>query len=60
MHGCRHTAASFLIASGMNAKAVQPILGCSSIETTYDRYCHLMKGHEDEASRLLDAYINGH
>jgi integrase len=60
VHGCRHTAASYLIASGLNAKAVSTILGHASIAITMDRYGHLFPGSEDEAGRLLDAYINGH
>jgi integrase len=60
VHGCRHTAASFLIASGLNAKAVSSILGHASISITFDRYGHLFRGSEDEAGRLLDRYINGH
>jgi integrase len=60
VHECRHTAASFLIASGLNAKAVSTILGHASIAITFDRYGHMFKGSEDEAGRLLDRYINGH
>lgn len=56
-HECRHTFASYLIASGLNAKAVTVLLGHASIQTTFDRYGHLFPGHEDEAAALLDAYI---
>jgi integrase len=59
VHQCRHTCASFLIASGLNAKAVSTILGHASISITFDRYGHLMPGSEDEARDRLDAYING-
>jgi integrase len=56
-HECRHTFASYLIASGLNAKAVTVLLGHSSIQITFDRYGHLFPGHEDEAADLLNAYI---
>jgi integrase len=60
VHQCRHTCASFLIASGLNAKAISAVLGHASIAITFDRYGHLMPGSEDEARDRLDRYINGH
>jgi len=56
-HEARHTYASYLIASGLNAKAVTVLMGHSSIEITFDRYGHLFPGHEDEAGKLLDAHL---
>jgi integrase len=56
-HEGRHTFASYLIASGLNAKAVTVLMGHSSIQITFDRYGHLFPGHEDEAAERLDAYI---
>jgi integrase len=56
-HECRHTFASYLIAAGLNAKAVTVLLGHASIQTTFDRYGHLFPGHEDEAAERLNAYI---
>jgi len=44
LHECRHTFASYLIAAGVNAKAVQQIMGHSSIKVTYDLYGHLLPG----------------
>ena len=35
------------------------LLGHSSIQITLDRYGHLMKGSEDEAVGLVDAYLDG-
>ncbi len=40
-HEGRHTFASYLIASGLNAKAVTVLMGHSSIQITFDRYGHL-------------------
>jgi integrase len=57
LHECRHTYASFMIAAGVNAKALSTYMGHSSITVTLDRYGHLMPGAEGEAALLLDAYL---
>ena len=59
LHEARHTYASLLIASGVNAKAVSTYMGHGSIAITYDRYGHLMPGSEVEVRALLDAYLEG-
>ncbi len=56
-HEARHTYASILIAAGVNAKALSTYIGHASITTTLDRYGHLMPGNEDEATALVDAYL---
>jgi integrase len=57
LHQARHTYASFMIAAGVNAKALSSYMGHASVTITYDRYGHLMPGKEDEAAALLDAYL---
>jgi integrase len=57
LHECRHTFASFMIAAGVNAKALCVFMGHSSVTVTYDLYGHLMPGSEAEAAGLLDAYL---
>jgi integrase len=57
LHSARHTFASILIAAGVNAKALTTYVGHASITTTMDVYGHLMRGSEDEAVRLIDAYL---
>jgi len=59
LHEARHTCASIFIAAGVNAKPISTFLGHSSIQITLDRYGHLMKGSEDEAVGLVDAYLDG-
>ena len=49
--------ASFMIAAGVNAKALSTYMGHSSITVTFDRYGHLMPGNEAEAAGLLDSYL---
>ena len=57
LHECRHTYAAFMVAAGVNAKALQTYLGHSSITVTLDRYGHLMPGAEGEAAAMLEAYL---
>jgi integrase len=57
LHECRHTYAAFMIAAGVNAKALSTYMGHSSITVTLDRYGHLMPGNEDEAAALLNEYL---
>lgn len=57
LHQARHTYASFMIAAGVNAKALCTYMGHSSIKVTYDLYGHLMPGNEAQAAGLLDAFL---
>ncbi len=57
LHECRHTYAAFMIAAGVNAKALSTYMGHSSITITLDRYGHLMPGSEAEAAGMLGAYL---
>ncbi len=57
LHECRHTFASFMIAAGVNPKALCTYMDHSSVTITFDRYGHLMPGNEDQAAALLDAYL---
>ena len=59
LHECRHTYAAFMIAAGVNAKALSTYMGHSSITVTLDRYGHLMPGNEQEAAGMLAAYLAG-
>jgi integrase len=60
LHECRHTYAAFMIAAGVNARALSSYMGHSSITVTLDRYGHLMPGHEDEAAAMLTEYLERH
>src|SRR5207245_9983868 len=57
LHECRHSYAAFMIAAGINAKALSSYMGHSSITVTLDRYGHLMPGSEREAALMLAAYL---
>jgi integrase len=58
LHECRHTFASYLIAAGVNAKAVSVYMGHASVAFTLDRCGHLFPGAESEAAGLLDTYLD--
>ena len=52
-HDLRHTYTSLLIAHGAHSKYIQAQLGHASIQTTLDRYSHLMPQlHQAEAQKL--------
>lgn len=57
LHACRHTFASYMIAAGVNAKALSTYMGHANISITLDLYGHLMPGNEGEAAELLDVYL---
>jgi len=58
LHECRHNYAAFMIAAGVNAKALSTYMGHSSITITLDRYGHLMPGNEREAADMLTGYLS--
>lgn len=57
LHQCRHTYASFMIAAGINTKALSTYMGHTSITTTIDRYGHLLPGNEAQAAMLLGRWL---
>ena len=57
LHECRHSYAAYMIAAGINYKALSTYMGHSSVTITLDRYGHLMPGNESEAANLLDSYL---
>jgi integrase len=59
LHECRHSYAAYMIAAGINTKALSTYMGHASITITLDRYGHLLPGNEHEAARLLDQWLQG-
>lgn len=57
LHEARHTYASFMIAAGVNAKALSTFMGHANIAVTLDLYGHLMPGSQAEAASLLESYL---
>jgi integrase len=56
LHECRHTFVSLMADAGIPLERVGDYVGHSSTWMV-DRYRHLLEGHEQEAARLLDAYL---
>ncbi|MFC1539828.1 tyrosine-type recombinase/integrase, partial [Candidatus Latescibacterota bacterium] len=56
-HDLRHTAASWMVQSGVNLYSVQKILGHSSIRTT-QRYAHLSPGYLENEIRKIDNFLS--
>lgn len=53
MHDLRHTAATLMLANGVNLKIVSEILGHSSIATTADIYSHVDTAMQRTATDIL-------
>ncbi len=58
-HDLRHTYATLLIAQGAHPKYIQAQLGHASIQTTLDRYGHLMPDVHQAEARKLDRLVFG-
>jgi integrase len=59
LHEARHTFASILIASGLDAKQVATYMGHSSVQVTFDVYGKLFPQSRQEAIRRVDEYLTG-
>ncbi len=58
-HDLRHTCATILIAQGENPKVVQAQLGHASIQTTLDRYGHLLPDTQRQVGERMEAFLFG-
>jgi integrase len=57
LHECRHSYAAYMIAAGINSKALSTYMGHASITITLDRYGHLLPGNEHQAADLLEHWL---
>jgi hypothetical protein len=58
-HSRRHGFTALLIAQGENIKYIQSQLGHASVQTTLDRYGHLLPATHREAAQRLDQTLFG-
>jgi integrase len=58
LHECRHSYAAYMIAAGINTKALSTYMGHASITITLDRCGHLLPGDEHEAANLLETWLS--
>ena len=56
-HDLRHTAASLMVRSGANVKAIQNQLGHASAAMTLDVYADLFDDDLDEVGAAMDALL---
>src|SRR5258708_40312685 len=54
-HDLRHTAASLLLASGVNVKVVSEMLGHSNVSITLSIYAHVLPHMQQSAVSAMDA-----
>jgi integrase len=57
LHDLRHSYASFMLAAGVNVKAISQSMGHSSISITLDTYAHLLPGAGRTAAERLDRLL---
>ena len=58
-HDLRHTAATTLLALGVNPKIVQEMLGHTEISMTMDIYSHVLPTMQKEAMRKMNTALWG-
>ena len=59
VHDLRHSAASILLAEGIELPQVTLLLGHSEMRITSDLYAHLMKPTAARAARTMDSVLGG-
>ena len=57
MHDLRHTAATLLLAQGVDVRTIMEVLGHSQISLTLDTYAHVMPALQADAARKMDAAL---
>ena len=57
-HDLRHSAASLLLAAGVQLAEVSMLLGHSELRITQDLYAHLQQQTAAKAARHMDAVFN--
>ena len=57
LYDLRHTAATLLLAAGVNIKVVSERLGHASIQITLDHYAHVLPGMQGVAAGAFDAMM---
>jgi integrase len=57
LHSLRHTAATWMLAGGMDIKTVQHVLGHTEAKTTMDTYGHVVDGRTKTAVALIESRL---
>ncbi|MFP4016451.1 MAG: tyrosine-type recombinase/integrase, partial [Halanaerobiales bacterium] len=56
-HSLRHTFATLSLEAGVSIKAIQDILGHSTISTTMDTYSHVTKKMKKDAADIISSVV---
>jgi integrase len=56
-HSLRHTAATILLAEGVNVKVASEMLGHSDVSTTLRVYQHVLPGMQQQAADAMDKLL---
>ena len=56
-HDLRHTAATLLLAQGVNPRVIMETLGHSQISLTLNTYSHVLPALQVEAAAKIDAVL---
>lgn len=57
LHDLRHTHATMLLSSGINAKVISERLGHTNVKTTLDIYSHVLPSMQEEAANKIDTLL---
>jgi integrase len=58
-HDLRHTAATFLLAQGVDARTIMETLGHSQISLTLNTYSHVLPSLQQDAARRMNSLLVG-
>ena len=58
-HDLRHTAATLLLAQGVDPRTIMETLGHSQISLTPNTYAHVLPALQADAAAKLDAILEG-
>jgi integrase len=58
-HDLRHTAATLLLAQGVDPRTIMETLGHSQISLTLNTYSHVLPALQAEAAKKIDAVLRG-
>lgn len=58
-HDLRHTAATLLLAQGVDVRTIMAVLGHSQISLTMDTYAHVLPALQTDAAGRMDAILSG-
>jgi integrase len=53
----RHSYAAYMVAAGINTKALSTYMGHASVTITLDHYGRFLPGNEREAASLLESWL---